>query len=149
MGNNSLQKVNNSEALAKPIEITLTNSGVTAAPQGSAESKRAKRAAKRGVKPGMPYAIASFVLGVVALVAIVVLGFFSLSSVLPYGIGIVAAIMGMTFGFIAKQRGDCSGMATAGLVMNITPLAIGLFLLAVVLLGVVGVTSCMGYLLQH
>ena len=148
--NNALQKTNNTEALAKPIEITLTNNGgVTAAPAGSAESRKAKKAAKRGSKPGLPYAIASFILGIIALVAIVVLGFFSLATVLPYGIGIVCAIMGITFGAIAKKRGDCSGLATAGLVMNIAPLAIAAFLIFIVLASCVGVTSCVGLLLQQ
>ncbi len=149
MGKDSLQKVSGSEALAKPIEITLTNSGVTAAPAGSAASKQAKKAAKRGSKPGLPYAIASFVLGVIALVAIVVLGIFSLATVLPYGIGIVAAIMGITFGAIAKKRGDCSGLATAGLVMNIAPLAIAALVIFLVLASCVGITSCVGILLQQ
>ena len=133
-----------SEALAVPIEIKLTNNGVVA--QEAVPGKKGKRV--RIARPGLPYAIASFCLGVVSLVAIVVLGFFSLATVLPYGIGIVAAIMGITFGAIAKKRGDCSGMATAGLVMNIVPLAIGAFIIFVVMASCVGLAGCMSLLAQ-
>jgi len=68
-----------------------------------------------GPQPGHGLAVASMVLGIVALVGIVTYGW-------------VLAIVGIILAIIAKNKGYRGGMATAGLVCSIISLSLGLLL---------------------
>lgn len=78
-------------------------------------------------KPGEGMATASMVLGIISLLA--ALGFFWI-PVAPQ----ILAIVGIALGASAKKQGNISATATAGIVMSIIALALGLILL----IGVIG-----------
>ena len=76
-------------------------------------------------KPGQGFAIAGMVLGIASVVPF--LWYFSL----------ITGILGIVFGMVAKNKGNRTGMATAGIVCGI--IGVSLFLL-VILIG----ASCVG-----
>ena len=77
--------------------------------------------------PGDGMATASLVLGIISLVA--ALGFFWI-PVAPQ----ILAVIGIVLGVSAKKQGNVGGAATAGIVMSIISLALGL----VLLIGLIG-----------
>jgi len=141
MKKEQLATTNNNQQVAPVIMLTNNADPATApsAPIANAPVDTASDfPAAKTRRPGLGFAITSFVLGIVGLLGIIVLGFFAfLGEILPYGIGIVAAVMGIIFAAIAKKKGDRSGFSTAGLVMSIVSLA------SVVLL-IFTVASCFG-----
>jgi len=72
-----------------------------------------------GPQPGHGLGIASMVLGIVAMVA--ALGFFYI-PVAPQ----LVAITGIVLGFVAKNQGNKGSQATAGIILSIIALALGL-----------------------
>ena len=70
-------------------------------------------------QPGKGLAIASLVLGIIAVV------FWWLRATVVLGIiGVVCGIVGIILGVMAKKQGNTSGIATAGLVLSIIATAL-------------------------
>lgn len=88
-------------------------------------------------KPTSGFAIASFVLGILSILLVFVCLFDSFILPLIGGIGIALSIIGIALAAVAKKKGDVSGLATAGIVMNIVPLAIMVLLICTC-------TACVG-----
>ena len=95
---------------------------------------------------GLVYSIIGFVFGILSLVSIIICGLFSITgpgAFIPYGIGIVISIVGIVFSTLGRNKGDTTGLAKAGLVMNIIPLVVIAALITLTLLGIAACTGCM------
>lgn len=133
-------------------KINLTNTGNVPATQNLTAVPTPPKASKLG----MVYSIVGFVLGILSLVAVIILGIFSLPlsvlgpiALLPYGIGIVTAIVGIVFSAMGRNRSDSTGLAKAGLVMNIIPLAVLAGLITITVIGCAAIASCFGMMMSQ
>lgn len=157
--NKTIMNPQNSTAIStddtRPIvvpKINLTNTGGNApAPKNLTAVPTPPKASKLG----MAYSITGFALGIISLVAVVILGLFSIPlsfvgfiAMLPYGIGIVTAIVGIVFSTMGRNRSDNTGLAKAGLIMNIIPLAILAGLVTISILGCAALASCLGMMVS-
>ena len=130
-------------------KITLTNSGGDSRKPAAKNGTKTEAQDQRSPKLGLVYSIVGFVFGILSLIAVIILGLFSIpmsvvgfAALIPYGIGIVLSIMGIVLSSMGRKEGDTTGLAKAGIIMSVIPLVILGVLMLLTILGIAACTSC-------
>ena len=123
-------------------KITLSGGEGGALQTASPAKTNIEQQAKKSSTVGLVYSIISCAVGVLSMVSIIICGFFSITgpgAFIPYGIGIVLCIIGIVLASLGRKEGDTTGLAKAGLIMNVIPL---IALAALLTLLVVSIAAC-------